>query len=406
MPYTIAMLSVHTSPLDRPGRTKDAGGMNVYIRELARALAERNLTIDIYTRLTNAQTPQIVHLSPRVRVIHIQAGPCAPIQKHNLYQHLTAFAHNIDEFRHEHSLHYDLIHSHYWLSGVAALQLARLWNVPHTIMFHTLGRLKQLANPLAPEPPLRLQMEQQLFRQADRIIASTTDERNQILRACAVTPQQLAVIPCGVDLDLFSPQNKQEARTRLDLPADQPIILFVGRLDPFKGPDLLLRAASMMATPPHVVMVGGKLKDDRELQQLRRQAVELGMGERVHFFGARPQQELPWYYSAADVTVVPSYHETFGLAAVESLACATPVVATRAGGLTTVVRHGETGFLVPRNPGFFAERLDSLLRDPALLAQMSAQCRASVLKFSWSAVARQVHDLYEDLIEEPCLVAQ
>jgi D-inositol-3-phosphate glycosyltransferase len=403
MPFAIAMLSVHTSPLDLPGKTKDAGGMNVYMRELALALAQRDLKIDIYTRSTDTQIPQVVQVSPHVRVIHIQAGPVAPVHKHDLYQHLPEFARRIEEFRQQEALHYDVIHSHYWLSGLAALKLARLWGVPHVIMFHTLACLKQLANPREPEPSLRITWEQRLMLQADHVIAATEDERAQMIHSGAM-PEKVKVIPCGVDLQLFTSHNKRLARKCLGLPLEQPTILFAGRLDPFKGPDLLLLAASMMKEEAQIVIVGGNLEGDKDLQKLRTLAQKFHIDKRVHFPGAQPQQELPWFYSAADVTVVPSYHETFGLTAVESLACGTPVVATRAGGLITVVQHGETGFLVPRTPEAFAEHIDTLLCNPTLHDTMSAKSRDSVQFYSWHEIANRVHLLYEQLVKVPSLI--
>jgi D-inositol-3-phosphate glycosyltransferase len=408
MSYSVAMLSVHTSPLDTPGRTRDAGGMNVYIHQLARELGYSKNTIDIFTRLTNEYSPRIVQLTPNVRVIHIKAGPTAPIHKHDLHQYMPAFAQRIDEFQHSEKTRYDLLHSHYWLSGVAAMQLAQRWDVPHITMFHTLGHLKQLANPYESEPSIRLEMERRLIQQANRIIASTSDERIQIIRHCGATPGQVRVIPCGVDLKLFMPQDQQQARAKLGLKRQLPVLLYVGRLDPFKGPDLLLRAAALMEQETQIVIVGGKSAGDKETEKLRELAAQLNISKRVLFTGARPQHELPMLYSAADVTVVPSYHESFGLAAVESLACGTPVVATRVGGLTTVVHHGETGYLVPRCPGFFAERLDTLLQSPALLKQMRLAARPSILQFSWKNVASKVQDVYEDVIHEAarCLVAQ
>lgn len=407
MSFSVAMLSVHTSPLDIPGRTRDAGGMNVYIRELACELGRSQTAIDIFTRQTTEQTPQIVELGPRVRVVHITAGPPAPIHKHDLYQYLPAFTQGIDAFRLGEGRGYDVLHSHYWLSGVAGMQLAQSWDVPHISMFHTLGHLKQLANPEEMEPPLRLEMERRLIQQADRIIASTSEERLQIIRHCGATPRQVQVIPGGVDLKRFVPHERQLARERLGLKCQQPVLLYVGRLDPFKGPDLLLKAAAMMQRQAQLVIVGGETTGDKEVEQLRELAVQLKISKRVLFLGARPQQELPVLYSAADVTVIPSYHESFGLAAVESLACGTPVVATRAGGLTAIVCHGETGYLVPRSPGFFAERLDTLLQHPDLLEQMRMAARPSVLQFSWKYVASQVRDVYEDAISEArCLVAQ
>lgn len=399
MSYAIAMLSVHTSPLDMPGRTKDAGGMNVYIQQLARELGQSHINVDIFTRRTDPSTPSIIHLSPHVRVIHIDAGPAQFIHKDELYEYLPAFAQQIDDFRLSTGTRYDLLHSHYWLSGVVAMQLAQRWHVPHITMFHTLAHLKQLANPGAQEPPLRLEMERRLIQQADRIIAATTEERAQIMRHCGSPPGKVQVIPCGVDLQRFRPRDRRQARAQLGWKQDSPVLLFAGRLDPFKGPDLLLRAAALMREKSQVVIVGGKPEDDDDIEQLRRLALELRIARRVHFLGARPQQELPLLYSAADVTVIPSCHESFGLAAVESLACGTPVVATRAGGLTTIIRNGETGYLVPRSPGFFAERLDALLRQPALLEKMRQAARPSTLQYSWKRVAVLMRETYESVIE-------
>jgi D-inositol-3-phosphate glycosyltransferase len=405
MSHSIAMLSVHTSPLDSPGRTRDAGGMNVYIRELAKALSHHHINIDIFTRWTDEATPQIVQLGRNVRVIHIKAGPVAPVHKNDLAQYLPIFAHHVEAFA-PHTP-YDVVHSHYWLSGVVGEQLARQWDVPHVTMFHTLARLKMLADPEAEEPVQRLEMEQRLIQQVDRIIAATADERAQIMRFCGAASNRVEVIPCGVDLKLFVPHDRQQMREQLGLPLHTPVVLFAGRLDPFKGPDLLLRAAALMKEQAQLLIVGGNGSDDEDLQQLRTLTKELHIDQRVYFLGARPQQELPFLYSAADVTVVPSYHESFGLVAVESLACGTPVVATRAGGLRSVVRHEETGFLVPRSPGFFAERLDTLLSGADLYAKMSAAARSSVLQFSWTSIAEQVSAVYEELIAEArCLVAQ
>ncbi len=399
MSYSIAMLSVHTSPLDMPGRTRDAGGMNVYIQQLARELGQSHINIDIFTRRANEFTPRIVQLSPRVRVIHVDAGPAQAIHKDELYNYLPAFAQHIDDFRLSAGTHYDVLHSHYWLSGVAAMQLAQRWHVPHITMFHTLAHLKQLANPGAHELPLRLEMERRLIKQVDRIIAATSEERAQIIRHCGATSGQVQVIPCGVDLRRFTPYERKRAREQLGWKQDSPVLLFAGRLNPFKGPDLLLRAADMMREKAQVVIVGGKKTDDLEIQQLRQLAADLRIAKRVHFLGARPQQELPMLYSAADITVIPSYHESFGLAAVESLACGTPVVATRAGGLTTIIKNGETGYLVPRSPGFFAERLDALLQQPELLEKMRQAARPSALQYSWKRVAELVRETYENVIE-------
>jgi D-inositol-3-phosphate glycosyltransferase len=398
MSLSIAMLSVHTSPLDTPGRSKDAGGMNVYMRELARELGNRHINVDIFTRWTDPHTPHIVQLGPYVRVISIQAGPQRILHKNDLFQFLPAFIQQVDEFSRATAREYDVVHSHYWLSGVAGSKLAQLWDAPHVTMFHTLARLKQMANPHEPELPLRHEMEQQLIQSADRIIASTADERSQLIRHGGAHTHQVEVIPCGVDTRLFTAQDRQQARQKLGLNSQRPALLFVGRLDPFKGPDLFLRAAAMMAADAELVIVGGKLQGDPDLQALRKLAHELKIGQRVHFLGAHEHEELPLVYSASDIVVVPSYHESFGLVAVEALSCGRPVVATRAGGLMTIIRNAETGFLVPRCPGFFAERLDSLLGEPAMLARMSRAARPSVEQFSWQNVASRVSDVYLSLI--------
>jgi D-inositol-3-phosphate glycosyltransferase len=400
MSLSIAMLSVHTSPLDKPGRSKDAGGMNVYIRELARELGNRQINVDIFTRWTDPHTPHIVQLGPYVRVISVKAGPQRILHKNDLYQFLPAFIQQVDEFSRVTAREYDVVHSHYWLSGVAGSKLARLWDAPHVTMFHTLARLKQTANPHEPEPPLRLEIEQQLIQSVDRIIATTVDERAQLIRHGGARTHQVEVIPCGIDTRLFTARDGQLARQKLGLNIRQPVLLFVGRLDPFKGPDLFLRAAAMMTANAQLVVVGGKLQGDPDLQELRKLAHSLKIGQRVHFLGARMHEELPLIYSASDIVVVPSYHESFGLVAVEALSCGRPVVATRAGGLMAIVRNAETGFLVPRCPGFFAERLDFLLEEPALLARMSRAARPSVEQFSWPNVANQVSDVYLSLMAE------
>ena len=401
MSHTIAMLSVHTSPLDSPGRTKDAGGMNVYIRELATELGRRGNIVDIFTRQTHESTPKIVQLAPNVRVIHIHAGPKSPLHKNSLFPYIPSFVAQVALFANTEARRYDILHSHYWLSGVAGVELAWRWDIPHVTMFHTLAHLKQLAHPGEQESQQRLDTEQRLLQSADCVIAATTDERMQMMRSCGAPMNRVQVIPCGVDLKLFVPYPQQQARMHLGLDRHKPLVLFAGRLDPFKGPDILLRAASMMEEQAQIVIVGGSLTEDKDLQNLGMLASELNIEQRVQFLGAQPQHLLPYLYSAADVTVVPSYHESFGLVAVESLACGTPVVATRAGGLMTIVRNDENGYLVPRCAGFFAERLDAILHNPETKARLQSEARRSVLQFSWQSVANQMDDVYADLVSAP-----
>ena len=268
-------------------------------------------------------------------------------------------------------------------------------------MFHTLARLKQMANPNEQESQQRLDMEQILLQSVDCVIAATADERTQMMRYCGVSASRIQVIPCGVNLELFVPYDRRLMRERFGLNPQRPVLLFAGRLDPFKGPDVLLRAAALMEQDAQIVIVGGEGSDDKDVQNLRSLAFDLGIEQRVRFLKAQPQEVLPQLYSAADVTVVPSYHESFGLVAVESLACGTPVVATRAGGLMTIVQNDENGYLVPRCPGFFAERLDAILGNPDIQVRLQAEARRSVSHFSWQSVAHSVNEVYDDLVDEP-----
>jgi D-inositol-3-phosphate glycosyltransferase len=378
--------------------------MNVYMRELATELGRRQVHIDIFTRWTNPHLPQIVQLTPFVRVIHILAGPQKTVHKNSLLSFIPAFADGIDDFAHAQAQSYDVLHSHYWLSGAAAMLLAERWQTPHVTMFHTLARLKQLAHPSEPETQQRLDMEQRIIQTVDRIVAATREEATHISHLYDVSCSTIATIPCGVDLDLFVPYGRDEARAQLGLDSQRPLLLFAGRLDPFKGPEVLLHAAALMRRDAQVVIVGGEpeLGMDNDVRRLEKLATELHIRERVRFFGAQRQQVLPLFYSAADVTVMPSYHETFGLVAVESLACGTPVVATRAGGLMTVVRDGETGFLERRDSHHFAARLDELLCDDAQIARMRSAARRSVLRYSWQHVASETERIYDELVHADC----
>lgn len=405
MCFRVAMLSLHTSPLAPLGKNPEAGGMNVYVRELARELGKHGLIVDIFTRWTDPTTPRILPLGEHVRVVHIKAGPIASLHKNDLFQHVPEFVRRVQQFTEHEPRGYDMIHSHYWLSGWAGMRLAEAWDVPHLTMFHTLARLKQQARPHEEESPLRLEYEGRIIASVDRIAVATPHERDQIERIYGISPQRMTVVPCGVDLQHFKPLDRQEARASLGLNG-KPALLFVGRSDPLKGGELLIQAASLLEHPATVVMVGGNLEHDPELERLKHVAEEHGLAEEVRFVGAVPQQELPRFYSAADVMVVPSYYESFGLVAVEALACGTPVIATKVGGLQYIVQDGKNGFLIPwRCAGLFAEQIDALLSDPALLEALRAGARPSIKRYSWRAVAAQIRQVYDSLTGERRCVA-
>ena len=397
MCFRVAMLSFHTSPLAPLGKTSDAGGMNVYVRELARELGKRGLIVDIFTRWTDPATPRILPLGEHARVIQIKAGPIAKLPKNALFEHIPEFTRRVQQFSQREPYGYNIIHSHYWLSGVAGMTLAEAWDIPHLTMFHTLARLKQQARPEEAESPLRIEYEGRIISSVDHISVATAHERDQIARIYGISPQRMTIVPCGVDLHHFKPQDRQQARASLGVNG-QPTLLFVGRPDPLKGGDLLLQSAQLLHHPATLLMVGGDLDHDPELERLQHQAHKQGLKKDVRFVGAVPQPDLPRFYSAADLLIVPSYYESFGLVAVEALACGTPVIASKVGGLPAIIEDGENGFLVPwRCAGLFAETIDAALDDAALLAHLRASARPSVTRFSWRSVATQIRQVYDDL---------
>jgi D-inositol-3-phosphate glycosyltransferase len=392
----IAMLSVHGCPLSRLG-TREAGGMQLYVRALSQELGRRGHDVDVYTRRVDPSLARVVSFGRNARVVHVDAGPASPVDKADIYDHLPSFVAEVERFRQYEDAEYDLVHSHYWLSGWVGNVLARRWDTPHVAMFHTLGRLKNGALGQSLESPARSEVEVRIVGAADRIIASSEHERESLVDLYGARGERVCVVPCGVDLNLFVPQDQATARARLGLAGD--VVLFVGRMDPIKGLDVLLEAFSRLKDrfPATLVVVGGSAGEP-ELARCQALAVQLGLADRVQFRGPVPQEELPSYYSAATLLVVPSHYESFGLAAVEALACGTPVVGSLVGGLPTVVHDGENGFLVPwRRPVDFAERIEMVLGDPSLRNRLANRARASVARFGWAAVADRIGAIYGEL---------
>ncbi len=417
MCFRVAMFSLHTSPIAQLGRTRDAGGMNVYIRELSRELGRGGMYVDIFTRRSDPHTPFIQTISDRVRLITMTAGPAEPLPPGALYPYVAEFSRRVARFAGGQEHPYDMVHSHYWLSAAAAAPLARAWDLPHVTMFHTVERLKgqqqgqpveMSAAPVAPRDhatAIRIESEGRIAVGANCVIVSTEHEGEQLRRLYGLSSSHTRVIPCGVDLRAFTPggaDDRAVARRALGLDgADTPILLFVGRLDPIKGIDLLLESVALMKTPARLLVVGGDPAGDPEVERLRARAEALGIAERARFPGAVPQSELPRYYRAADALVVASRYESFGLVAVEALACGLPVVASAVGGLPSVVRDGENGLLVRwRSAEAFAGRIDALLGDSALMARLRAQARPSVERFDWRRIGDRVRDLYQTLSVE------
>ena len=391
------MITVHGCPLARLGE-KDAGGMNVYVRELSKGLGRLGVNVDVFTRCQTFGPTEITQIGPNVRVIHLEAGEPRWLPKNELYAFLPQFLSHLDAFRRSENLHYDIVHSHYWLSGWVGARLRRMWNVPMVQMFHTLGLLKNTVarSSAEMEPALRIQGERDVVAAADRLIAANPIEYGHLVDLYSADPHKIRIVPCGVDIDLFHPIDRDEARTRLGLDEGQ-YVLFVGRLEALKGVDVLINAMSLLARQAckaRLLIAGGNLDGD-EAQRLRASVQNLHLTETVRFLGAVDQHDLPYYYSAADVCAMPSFYESFGMVAIEAMACGAPVVASRAGGLQFTVRDGETGYLVPPGEAApLAEAIANLLCDSDLRSRMG-QAAAEIAKaYSWDEVSRSILSIY------------
>ena len=399
MNLSIAMLSVHTCPLAALGG-KETGGMNVYVRQTARELGRMGLHVDVFTRSQNATIPRVVELGPGARVIHLPAGPEAPMPREALHRHLDEFTAGVEGFARQYDIRYDLIHAHYWLSGVAGLSLRERWGTPLVQMFHTLGRLKNAVaqSPGELEPSLRIEEEARIVAQADRLVAGNVVERAHLVWYYGARADRIRVIPCGVDTELFQPMDPAKAKDLLELPPD-PLLLYVGRLQPIKGLETLLEAMTAVPEPADLLIVGGD-QDEPEnghAVTLRQQVTDLGLGKRVRFLGAQPQRRLRLFYAAADATVMPSYYESFGMVALEAMACGSPVVASRVGGLTTTVQDGLTGRLVPEgDAAALAAAITSLLGSPEG-RRLGQQATRWAAEHRWPCVAEAVCRLYSEL---------
>jgi D-inositol-3-phosphate glycosyltransferase len=389
---------MHTSPSSRPGGAK-AGGMNVYVTELSKEMARAGREVDIFSRRSNASTPPVVEVEPGLRVIHVDAGPPAPLEPGALKDYAAEFADAIDGFAAAEGVRYDLVHSHYWLAGLAGVILQDRWRVPHVTMFHTLGEVKNRSSLAENEPLLRISAEEEIVAKADRVVCATELEKSQLVHLYNADPERVEVVPLGVDVDRFRPLDKAEARRRLGF-EDEKIVLFVGRLEPLKGVDILINAAAMLESDVEcsVLIVGGDESSHAQVTQLQGLASDLGIEHRVAFTGAVDHETLPLFYNAADICVVPSHYESFGLVAVEAMACGVPVVASRVGGLTGTVKDGETGYLVPwLCPEPFAERIEMLLENESLRRNLGEAAREAVTRYRWPNVAARVLQLYDSL---------
>jgi len=408
----VAMISYHTCPLAVLGG-KNTGGMNVYVHELTRELGRMNIHVDVYTRSQDEHVPHVVHdLGYGNRVVHIPAGAEIPLPKEELACFIDTFVENILEFTGAKGLEYDLIHSHYWMSGIVGLRLRKKWNVPVINMFHTLGEMKNRIAGLGEfEGDYRINGEKEVIENADQIIASTQAEVAQLQWLYEANAESITVVPPGVNTGRFYPIPQDEALEYIGIPKDQKTVLFVGRIEPLKGIDTLLQAISLIHMESgcincQLIIIGGdhpdcSLENSPEMERLQEIRKKLGLGEEVRFLGKKGQKELPYYYSSADVVVVPSNYESFGMVALESMACGTPVIASQVGGLAFLVRDGETGFHVPNNdPRALARKIHELIVNEELRDKMSKNAIAYAEKNSWKKITAAIVDVYQRLIDK------
>ena len=413
MTRRIAMISVHACPLAKLGG-RDSGGMNVYVRELARVLGKRGVEVDVFTRWRERYDPRIQQLGENARVIHIESGPIGYWPKMDVYDHLDEFTTKLDEHVVTEGRSYDLIHSHYWLSASVARGLAQRWRVPRIQMFHTLGLVKRevMDEDVDGESDVRINIERDAVQESAALVAASDIELGELRDLYGADPAKVRVIPCGVDPNLFRPMRTADARERLGRDQCERLILFVGRIEQIKGIDVLLRALALLffrrpdlRSEVCLLVVGGALdpEDDapetEKILELRRLVHEHRMEANVNFVGSLDQETLALYYAAADVCAVPSRTESFGLVALESMACGTPVVGTKVGGLQTLIEDGQSGLLVPAGDyQALAEAIAQVLTDHRLRTHLAHGARERAEHYTWESVGDQIDALYTSVL--------
>ena len=408
----IAVISYHTCPLATLGG-KSAGGMNVYVRDLARFLGRKGIHLDVFTRSQDEHVPHVLHdLGFGNRVAHITAGAEHPLPKKELAYFIPEFADYVLDFARKKDLKYDLIHSHYWMSGLAAKKLAEIWQVPVIHMFHTLGKLKQKVaqNAEEAEGEYRIDGENRVISIADKIIASTTTEKAQLESLYGAEPDKIEIISPGVDLSRFYPIPPDEAKEFVGIPLDKRMLLFVGRIEPLKGIRTLMQAICYLQENGGIeedlclAVIGGDLeeydgKESEDMHLLNQLRDEYGLQDKVTFLGKQNQDSLPYYYSAAEMVIMPSHYESFGMVALEAMACGTPVIASLVGGLIHLVEDGVTGYHAPvEDPVALSERISGLLQDKAIRYRMGHDAFAFAKNFDWEGIAERMIQLYWELL--------
>ena len=410
----VAMLSVHACPMAKLGG-RDSGGMNVYVRELARDLARRGIEVDVYTRQREHDHPVIQEIAPGARVIHIESGPVSYIPKMDVYDRLDEFTERLEAYVAANDLRYDVIHAHYWLSAAVAHVLGPRWGVPRIQMFHTLGLVKRevMDEDVDGESDVRVAIERAAVRESAAIVAASEIEAVELRRFYVASDETMRIIPCGVDPEVFHPVRQADARRELGRDQCERVVLFVGRIEQIKGIDVLLRAIGLLfqhypelRSELCLLVVGGALDADddapetEKIIELRRLVHEHRLEDTVDFVGSQDQPRLALFYNSADICAVPSLTESFGLVALESMACGTPVVGTRVGGLQTVIENDVSGLLVPAGDDeALAEGMARMLIDHSLRLRLAAGARERAKAYSWERVGAAIVALYASVAE-------
>lgn len=416
-PMRIALISLHTSPLATLGGKK-TGGMNVYVREIARFLGQLGVAVDVFTREDSPEAAgQVIPFANNARLVYLPAGPAHYLDTGAIYPHLTEFLSAMTAFIQVNAICYDLIFSHYWLSGWVALELKAQLGLPVVQMFHTLGRMKdRIADeerpddaawiPLA-ERNVRVAVESDIMQRADRLIAATPAERIQMLWLYRADRRRIEIVPPGVDIEHFYPKDHQIARQMVGVPNNRQLMLFVGRIEPLKGIDTILEALALLLQDHpddlqkmSLHVVGGDVREP-EIERLRLRCKSLGLKDIIEFVGARDHNALPDYYNAAEALIMPSDYESFGMVALEAMACGTPVIASQVGGLAFLIQDEETGRHVPvRDPSALAQAIHGLLTDAQQRAILGQQARTAALSYSWPTIVQQLLSVFNDVIAE------
>jgi D-inositol-3-phosphate glycosyltransferase len=376
--------------------------MSVYIRELSRQLGLLGHRVDIFTRAGGGHAPgQVLRMSKNVRLIPVKLGPEEDAPKIALYPHLIGFFRQMDRFRLQEGIAYDLIHSHYWLSGQVGSRARQEWGIPHITTFHTLGAVKNLACGPGSEPKVRIDAERDLAAASDRVLVTSDREKENLIRLYSVEPERVAVAPCGVNLGLFRLMDRSVARRRIGAGVDDKLVLYVGRLAPEKGLERLLQAVARLKhiSKLRLIVVGGDGEREAAHRQMKEVSRACGIAERVAFKGRIEQSALPWFYGAADLLALPSSYESFGMVALEALACGRPVAATRVGAMADLLREARNGRLTSDfRPSSLADAIEELLKDRTTAPQTAETIRHSVLRYDWSRVAAEVVTVYHAVL--------